>query len=338
MVVLAPLLFVACHDTPETAPADDPSQGRRTAVTCLGRIEPGQGVVEIGAPRGERLRALHVHEGQAVAAGDLLATLDSIDERRTEVGVRRAMVEEARQRLLRARQVGPLAIREREASVRRLESDLVLAESDLARTRNLVEEAVSPTRDLESQETVRANLRARLDEARAQLAREQRERELAIGEAAAAMGTAEASLERAEAVLTQAEIRAPEAGTVLDLLTFAGESTEGGAILRLGPVDAMYAVAEVYETDARFVRVGQAAIVESPALEASLSGTVAEIATLVHRNDVVGVDPAADTDARVLEARIQLDQPSEAARFVHLQVDVRITLDAQAADETAPSP
>ncbi len=304
-----------------SAPVDD-----RSRVTALGRFEPGLGVINLGSPPGERIRQVMVEEGEMVSQGQIVAILESFDERRTEVEVRRALAEEARHRLARARDVGPLAIAAREATVHRIAADLELATSDLRRTRELVASEVAPERDREFREAAVAQAKASLDEARSLFERETRERQLAIVEASAAITTAEAELARAQATLAQSEIRSPADGTILDLLVLEGESTDGSAILRLGEIREMYAIAEVYETDARFVRPGQRATITSPALAEALTGKVARISDLVHKNDVLGIDPAADTDSRVIEARILLDNPKAAASFVHLQVDVEISV------------
>ncbi|MEM7349862.1 MAG: efflux RND transporter periplasmic adaptor subunit [Acidobacteriota bacterium] len=324
----------ACTDAPPPQ-AVGPAATERSAVTALGRLEPGLGVIDVAAPPGERVRRLEVRDGDPVRRGDILAILESADERETEVEVQRARRDQADYRWRREREVGPLAIAAREATVRRLAADLDLATSDLGRTRDLVDEAVAPERDLEFQQAVVTQARAALDEARTRLEQERQERQLALLETRAALATAEAAVERAKAVLEQSRIRAPADGEVLDILVLAGESTDGGPILRLGEVQAMVAVAEVYETDARFVRPGQPATVESPALPQGLEGQVVRISHLVHKNDVLGIDPSADTDSRVLEARIRLNQPQLAAAFVHLQVDVSIDVSIDAGAENA---
>ena len=335
-VLLAAVGLLGCRADAER-PVASPTVADRTAVTALGRLEPGLGVIDVAAPPGDRVRSLEVAEGDLVRRGDVLAVLESAAERRTEVEVRRARSAEARYRWLREREVGPLAIAAREATVRRLAADLDLATSDLRRTRELVAEAVVPARDQEFQEAAEAQARAALDEARTLLEQESRDRDLALLEAKAALATAEAGQARAQAILELSRIRAPADGRVLDISVLRGESTDREPILRLGEVQAMYAVAEVYETDARFVRPGQEAVVASPALARSLRGKVERISDLVHKNDVLGIDPAADTDSRVLEARILLEDPAAAARFVHLQVDVTIEIgDRGSADDDRP--
>lgn len=296
----------------------------RSAVAALGRLEPGWGVIDVGAPPGDRIQEMRVVEGDEVTAGDVLAVLQSHDERAAQVAVRSAQADEARRRLERARLVGPLAVEAREATVRRLEADLGLASSDLGRTRRLVSDEVVAERESEFQGAVEAQARAALDEARAALEEERRSRRLAEAEAGAALASSEALLASAEATLAQSILRAPVDGAVLDVMVFAGESTDRAAILRLGEVRKMFAVAEVYETDARFVREGQRAIITSPALPRELHGRVVWRSRLVHKNDVLGIDPAADTDTRVMETRIRIDEAEIAADFVHLQVDVEI--------------
>ncbi len=86
----------------------------------------------------------------------------------------------------------------------------------------------------------------------------------------------------------------------------------------------MYAVAEVYETDVHRVRLGQRATITSQALEQPLEGTVDKVHAKVGKQDVLNTDPAARTDARVVEVEIRLDDSARAAAFTNLQVDVRI--------------
>jgi HlyD family secretion protein len=86
----------------------------------------------------------------------------------------------------------------------------------------------------------------------------------------------------------------------------------------------MYAIAEVYETDVRHVKVGQRATISSPALERELSRTVRAIRQKVQKQDEIGTDPAARKDARIIEVPILLDDPAPAAGLTNLQVDVVI--------------
>jgi HlyD family secretion protein len=102
----------------------------------------------------------------------------------------------------------------------------------------------------------------------------------------------------------------------------AGERVGPEGILELGNTDEMYAVAEVYETDIRWVRVGQRASVSSPALPQPLAGTVEWIKPKIGKIDVLGTDPAARTDARVVEVEIRLDDSAPVSSLTNLQVAV----------------
>ena len=94
--------------------------------------------------------------------------------------------------------------------------------------------------------------------------------------------------------------------------------------MELGRTDRMYAVAEVYETDITDVKVGQVATIRAPAMSTELTGKVERIALKVGRLDVVGTDPIAKTDARVVEVFILLDDSEAASRFTNMQVRVEI--------------
>jgi HlyD family secretion protein len=133
-----------------------------------------------------------------------------------------------------------------------------------------------------------------------------------------------ASVEVARAELERAYIRAPAGGRILDVLRSPGEFIGAEGVLEFGRVDRMYAVAEVYETDIRRVKLGQTATVTSDALPHALSGRVELIRHKVQKQDVTGTDPAAEKDARIIEVEILLDDPEAAISLTHLQVEVII--------------
>ncbi|MEO1087216.1 MAG: efflux RND transporter periplasmic adaptor subunit, partial [Acidobacteriota bacterium] len=322
--LLAAGLFIGCGSPSSAPPAPAATPAEPSAVAALGRLEPGPGVVEVGAPPGDRLESLAVDRGDAVAVGQVLAVLESHGLRRAELDLAAAARAEAVEALRRARRSGPLAVSTREAEVRRLEADLELAASDLARTRSLVEQDVLPARELDVHRSRHAQARALLEQGRSQLAEQREAAELDVRGAEAALARAEAAAEAAEVSLERTTLRAPVTGDVLDIRLLPGEATTGGPILTLGEVGRMVAVAEVYETDIGRLRVGQAAEITSPALGEALRGTVETVGSIVRRNDVLSLDPAARTDVRVVETRIRLEDPETARRYVHLQVDVRI--------------
>jgi len=137
---------------------------------------------------------------------------------------------------------------------------------------------------------------------------------------------ATAELQRAEAELERCRVRAPIAGRVLLVHARDGERVGSDGILELGRTDDMYAVAEVYESDIGRVRLGQRGAVTSPALPRTLHGAVDRIGLKVRKMDALGTDPAARTDARVVEVEIRLDPDDAplAAALTNLQVEVEL--------------
>jgi HlyD family secretion protein len=149
-------------------------------------------------------------------------------------------------------------------------------------------------------------------------------RKAAAAVAESRIASAEAAVALEEAELERAYVRAPFAGRVLDVLVQPGELAGEHGIVELGRVSEMYAIAEVYETDIRHVRVGQKARVKSDALGRDLGGTVMRIRPKVQKLDELGTDPAARKDARIVEVEVKLDDPKPAAGLSLLQVEVEI--------------
>ena len=132
---------------------------------------------------------------------------------------------------------------------------------------------------------------------------------------------ARAELERARAELDASNVRAPVAGRVLTIHTRAGERIGPDGVLDLGNTTEMEVVAEVYETDIGAVRVGQLVTVTASALPGSLSGRVERIGLTVGQQRVFAINPAADTDARIVEVHVRVDDAARAAALTNLQVD-----------------
>ena len=324
--LLPALALVACSSPAASQPEQPTGVRSRTKVTALARIEPGEGVLDLGAAAEERVARLEAHEGDEVAAGNLLAVLDSHAERVAEVAARAAQVEETHLRLARLRTIGPLHIAAAEVSQRLLETELVLEEAELTRAETL-RSTKSDTAQAYDRQLART-LRAREAVHGASLELEQRRQDhrLALVEVEAAQHRAEVAVGKAQARLARSEIRAPVAGRVLQVFRQPGEVVGRGPILRFGETARMYAVAEVFEGDVGLVEVGQHATVTSAAFAEALEGKVERIGRLIYRNDVLDLDPGAATDSRIVEVRIRLDENRLAERYIHLQVDVSIEL------------
>ncbi len=138
------------------------------------------------------------------------------------------------------------------------------------------------------------------------------------------VAVAEAELSSARTALDLTRVRSPITGQVIEVHAREGERVGPKGIVELGNTAEMFAIAEVYETDVGRVRVGQRATITSPALSRPSKGTVERIGLKVGKLDAVGADPAAKTDARVVEVQIRLDEGQQVAGYTNLQVEVEI--------------
>ena len=279
-----------------------------SAVAALDRLEPEDGVLRIAtastshAISGSVIVELMVKESQWVESGQLLATTDSTVMMKAQLQKAEAELEQT--------------IRAAGAADSQTDEACTLANvaaSEAARRTSLLERKLTSTEDAEHAQ----------GEAEARAA--------ACAAAAANARVAESTVEvsRARITLCEAElertlVRAPIAGRVLEIHARAGESTMPDGVLDLGRTDSMFAIAEVYETDINRVSIGQNARVSSDALPRTLTGKVERIRGKVKKQDVIGTDPAARKDARIIEVEIRLDDSETAAALTNLQVEIVI--------------
>jgi HlyD family secretion protein len=328
-------------------------------VAALGSLEPSGQVIDLGGMLGDRLKTLRVKEGQKVEKGEVLGYLDTHDERKAEREAYAAQLADARARLEaevayantqiaeaqvgldQAQRLSPLDTRAQEARVRLLETELAAAQADQARLNSLRLPSSVPAQQREHQDQLVRRAEEELKAAQAALAKARVGQELGEARARAQMEAAQAGRKRAEAsaqidsltkqvALADARVertilRAPCAGTILEILARPGERVDQQPALRLGDTSTIYIVAEVYETDILQVEPGQRAQATSPALTQPLTGTVERIGRMVGRNRILSIDPAAAADARVIRVWIRLDSPGQASRLTNLQVDVKIS-------------
>jgi len=179
-----------------------------------------------------------------------------------------------------------------EATVRRLQVELANADSEWKRHAKLSQDGIVSVSEQEGWETKVAML--------------------------------EAQLRGAEVELALAQVRAPIDGEVLEVHARAGERVGPDGIVEIGQTDRMYAIAEVYETDIGRVQVGQSAVITSPAIAGVVRGEVERIGLKIGKKDVLDTDPVAQTDARVVEVEILLNDAHQVAHLTNLRVDVVI--------------
>jgi HlyD family secretion protein len=150
--------------------------------------------------------------------------------------------------------------------------------------------------------------------AKATLSKISEVRSVDVISAQAELARTQATARQAQAELAEAYVRAPNQGEILKVHSHAGESPSDKGIVEMGQTSQMVAVAEVYESDVRKLKVGQAATIKSDsgAFSQNLRGTVSYIGLQIGKQDVLNTDPAADSDSRVVEVKIAID-PTDSA-------------------------
>jgi HlyD family secretion protein len=324
-------------------------------------LEPKDRVIDISVAGDERLSRLLVKQGQTVKAGDILGYLETYDTRlaardraaalvhdaeeqlRANSDHAQARIKEADLQLAQLKQVSARGIEVQDARVRQTKAELDLAEREVERLGPLAKNEIISRQNFDRQTSEADRLRAALESEQATLLKlktsaetdreiaeaqiSTRKAELVSVQASAQLYSLREGLKLAEAELKTSIIRAPSDGQIIEVIANPGEAVQGRVILRMGDVREMYVLAEVYEADVSRVRIDQHVEITSSALSKPLTGSVERIGTNVFKRQVRSIDPQADADARVIQVRARLDSSEEAARFVGLQVDVRIHVD-----------
>jgi HlyD family secretion protein len=356
------------------APAPSEVQPVR-AVAALGRIEPEGSVIKVSVvnAKDSRVDQLLVKQGDWVQAGQIIAILQGLDKQRAAVveAERNVSVQEARlaqaqagnstysQRLAQEADIQRLEAKlrteltEKQAAIRRQESELENAQTTYQRFEKLYREGAISALDLDNYRKNYETAEAQLSTAQAQLANTVETLNAEIAQAQATLANlseirpvdvkvpqseveyAVSQLQSAEAKLEDFYVRAPVAGRILNINTRIGEQVNADeGIVDLGQTNQMYVIAEVYETDISRVQVGQRATIisENGGFTQKLQGTVEQIGLQIKKADVLTTDPAADSNARVVEAQIRLDsQDSQQVNgLTYMQVRVNIHPDSVA--------
>ena len=357
--VSALVFILLASPCPAKDPGESVSAGTPLPIHALGRLEPDLGVIELSAAAGEqRIQAVLVSEGQAVAAGEPLVRLVGYDAQKADLAWIEEKVRTAREQVARELDLREVRLTESQISQELTETDDIrqikilehkilslgaavryqALEMERARALNTKEVVAANIYDLRQFEHVKAE--QDLNTAKVELerqkimaglhqkeARVERESILA-GSRARVLEIGLTNLEQ-EQLLSQKKlatyvILSPVEGEILTIFSRGGEVPRALPILKMADIRTMTAVAEVYETDLSRVRPGQNAVIKSPALPGKLTGKVMRISRLIFRRTVKDIDPYQPEDYRVAEVRIQLDDPETAARFIQLQVDVEL--------------
>ncbi len=304
-------------------------------VVALGRLVPEGDVMTVAPPFGAgdaRIQKIDVKVGQQVAKGERLVVLDSLQQIEIELEKSRASVSLSRARLQQTKQSVAASLKESRASLARALDTADERQAQVRRAATLFKKGVTTRAEYDASQA-RANESIRdVERARATLTRFATpdgivQPDIAISEAN--LQLAEADLRRRQLDRDKAIVRAPADGTVLDIHTAPGEKPGSGGILDLGNLDSMTAEVEVYQSMIGRVIIGDPVVLIAEPIKQNLVGTVTAIGWEIGRQSITSDDPAANTDARVVDVIVTLDAQSSAlaSRFTNLEVVARIDTD-----------
>lgn len=335
-------------------------------VSAIGRVEPQGEIIRVSPPalmEVAKVEQLLVALGEQVREGQVIAVLDNHDRLRRALDLSKQQWNVARLKLkqveagaksgeilaqtsrieqLRRELEGQIA--SQSLAIKRLDYEVNNAQTECARHARLFSAgAVSASQrdnicllaDTTQQQRMEAQaqlqrtkqtLSQQIQEARSSRAAIAEVRPIDVSVARAEVDEALANVKQAEANLALSLVRSPRNGQILRVITKEGEKVGNEGIVELGDTKQMMVVAEIYETDVYRVKVGQRATINSQGLMNQLQGTVNEVGLRIGKKDLLGTDPAAASDARVVEVKVNLSPESsrQAKALTNLQVDVVI--------------
>ena len=318
-----------------------PGEFSNRRVHALGRLEPRGEVVRLAPPAGNdgaRVETLLVAEGDEIPPQTLVARLDTYSRKVAELKEAEARLLAAQARLAQTNAgAKPGDIEAQQAAVDLLAEQMKVSRRDLERAERFRNQKAISGEDFDKYQWALDKTTLEFRRARQLLdaIREVRETDVRVQETevVAAQAAVAAAKERVEA----AEVRNPTAGRILKIHTRPGEKVGDNGLLELGDVSHMQAVAEVFEGDVGLLTPGQRATVIVDGTRDELRGTIVELGNIVARKVVLTNDPVSDTDARVVEVRVQLDRESSRRVERLSKARVEVTFDPPAERVASPA-
>jgi HlyD family secretion protein len=317
------------RNAPPVAAAEAPH-----AVSCLGRIQPEDGVIHVAGPyiwgdsHAPRVESLKVREGDDVRRGQALAVFVGRTNLEASVAQARAQSASARLRLDQVKAGGRKSdLAAQQAEISRLEAEEQHARSELRRY-----EALRATDDVTVSEVEARRNAVQVGEFAVEAARHHLESMRDVPDtdvrlAEADLANAEANEQRARREFEVSTIYAPADGKVLRINAREGEAVGLPGLLDIARTKSMFVLAEVDETDIGRVRVGQHATISGELLgTTTLTGVVERVAHNVKDAAVMPGDTVSFADKRIVETLIRLDQNEPAANLIGGKVIVVIQI------------
>jgi HlyD family secretion protein len=342
-----------------TSTVIDPKETQSKAISALGRLEPQGEVIKVASPSAlgtSRIVKLMIKEGDLVKQGQVIAILDSYDRSFANLRQAQSQAQESDRNLAKilagaktgdidaqAGNVGSAKanINAIAFNAERIKAELEIAEREYSRFQQLRKDGAISDSTLDVYRLRAISLAGQLEQAKQQIQQaefglrqsqgllnsvsEVRPTDIQLAEAQ--LQTAIANIAKAEVELDLAQVRAPIDGQILKINAKTGEVvSQANGVVDLGNTSQMYVVAEIYETDIAKIKIGQKVTVLSEAFDGEITGKVDRLGLRIAKNDVIGTDPAAKTDARIIEVKIKLDDSKKVSGLTNLQVRVKVEI------------
>jgi HlyD family secretion protein len=299
-----------------------PSEQKLWEAAAPGRVESASREIRVSAAILAPIAEVLVHMNESVSAGDLLVRLDD-REALARLALAEAQVDDRR----RARNEGAQTAWEQV----NLADSVAASERAVAAARAALDLIVASRRGGTASEADVANARAALlrEQQRLEQQREQLRKLKAAPDARlpsrteAALAVARAEWTIAQEGLERTRMRAPLAGTILQVQARVGEmaSPSLGPLVVLGDVSGLRVRAELDERDIGKVTLGQRVVVRADAFRGrDFEGRVSAIAPMMGARHLSQRGPQKLNDSEVLEVLIDLADVS--LLVVGLTVDV----------------
>lgn len=307
------------YDKLKPTPVEDVVlEAKDYVVAAPGRVEPKSGEIRLGATYLGRVEEVLVSVDDKVEEGELLLRLDDAEAR-----AKLASAETEAEALREDREKDFRAGRE---DVRKAEDAIYSAERAVTGARIELDYAISAKRNGTGSEAAVSDARRRLKDANDRLEREriayvkaQSKPNLpAPSRAESGVSQARAEVRMAEALLDKTRIRAPSAGTILEVNTKAGEVVAPSPevpLVVLGDMSVVRVKAEVDEGDVDKIKLNQTAYVKSISRgDEKFTGKVTNIAPTLGSAKIGPRGPLRPTDVEVMQVTIELEGTAAALK------------------------
>jgi HlyD family secretion protein len=306
-----------------------PESAAPLGIACLGHIEAEGDAVMVGARslsgQPSIVAELRVKEGDHVQVGQEIAVLNSKDQFESVIRQAEANLKVSESRLAQVRSGAKTAeVSAQEAEIARLEAELQAAQTVYRRTETLHGQGAATGVGLDAARVPLQTLPKAIIQAKERLRALSEIRTVDVAVAEAEVEAAAAAVKRAQAEFAAAYVRSPYKGRILKIHAWRGEEVGPSGVVEIVRTDRMYVIAEVVESDIPRVKVGQRAEITGDSLTGKLHGAVTEIGSTVGGNSVRNTNPVTNSDKRIVEVKVLLDDSKAVENLLHARVHVII--------------